>query len=86
MSEAAVQEHFTPNARTALEALFAAKIENISGRVTDILEILIHDGYLKADDGGYQFVSGLLKDWWATRFANHHPTLSSTRSDAEANR
>ena len=86
LAEAAVQEHFTASARKALEALFAAKIENVSERVADVLEILIHDGYLEADDGGYRFVSRLLKDWWGTRYADHHPTLSNSRFEAGTTR
>lgn len=86
LAEAAVQGQFTPSARKALEALFATKIENISERVADILEVLIHDGYLEADDGSHRFVSRLLKDWWATRYADHHPTLSSDHSVGRANR
>ena len=86
LAEAAVQGQFTPSARKALETLFAAKIDSVSERVADILEILVHDGYLKADHGDYGFESHLLKDWWTTRFADHHPTLSSARSGAEADR
>ena len=86
LAEAAVQEHFTPSARNALEALFATKIENTSERVTDILDILIHDGYLETDDGGHRFVSHLLKDWWATRYTDHHPILSNARSNAKVSR
>ncbi len=86
LAEAAVQGRFTPSAREALEALFAAKVENTSGRVTDILEILVHDGYLEAEGDNHRFTSRLLKDWWGTRYAGHHPTLSSARSGVEANR
>ena len=86
LAEAAVQEQFTPSARKALEALFAAKIENVNERVADILEILIHDGYLEADNSGYRFASHLLKDWWGSRYADHHPTLSISRSGAGTNR
>ena len=86
LAEAAVQGRFTPSAREALEALFAAKVENTSERVTDILEILVHDGYLEAEGSDYRFASRLLKDWWSTRFAGHHPPLSSASSGAEANR
>lgn len=36
--------------------------------VTDILEILQHDGYLRArDDGSFQFESFYVRDWWKTR-------------------
>ena len=86
LAEAAVQERFTASARKALEALFETKIENVSERVADILEILIHDGYLEADSSGHRFVSHLLKDWWATRYADHHPALSYSLSRARTTR
>lgn len=36
--------------------------------LTDILEILQHDGYLRLhDDGSYRFESLYLRDWWSTR-------------------
>ena len=86
LAEAAVTGTFTASARGALEALFSAKVADSSARVADILEILVHDGYLKADDGDYRFESHLLRDWWAARFADHRPALSRVRSSAEANR
>ena len=85
LAEAAVQGRFGPRARETLEALFSAKIKNVSERVTDVLEILVHDGYLKADDGDYGFESHLLKDWWTTRFVDHRPILSSDHSVGRAN-
>lgn len=36
--------------------------------VRELLEILIHDGYLKQTDNGYVFVFKLLKDWWKRRY------------------
>ena len=33
-----------------------------------ILHILEHDGYLERHEGGYRFISGLLEDWWRTRY------------------
>lgn len=36
--------------------------------VEDILHILEHDGYLEKHEGGYRFISGLLEDWWRTRY------------------
>ena len=29
-----------------------------------VLRVLVHDGRLAIEDGGYRFVSGLLEDWW----------------------
>lgn len=39
--------------------------------VQDVLNVLCHDGYLYRQDDGYQFVSGLLEDWWRSRYARH---------------
>ena len=36
--------------------------------VEDVLRVLEHDGYLKRQDDGYRFVSGLLEDWWRVRY------------------
>ena len=34
----------------------------------DVLDVLVHDGYLaKESDSNYRFVSGLLEDWWRAR-------------------
>jgi len=32
-----------------------------------VLQTFEHDGYLQRSDGGYIFVSGLLKEWWKAR-------------------
>ena len=39
--------------------------------VPDVLHVLCHDGYLYRQDDGYQFVSGLLEDWWRSRYGQH---------------
>lgn len=39
--------------------------------VQDVLNVLCHDGYLYRQDDGYQFVSGLLEDWWRRRYGRH---------------
>ncbi len=44
--------------------------------VDHVLHVLQHDGYLEPKDGGYRFVSGLLKDWWLGRYGqNFVPVL-----------
>lgn len=39
------------------------------GQVGDVLHVLEHDGYLARREGGYEFVSGLVEDWWRARNA-----------------
>lgn len=34
----------------------------------EILDVLEHDGYLRAGSKGYVFVSSLLRDWWKARY------------------
>ncbi len=39
------------------------------GAVTDILEILQHDGYLHLHEGRFRFESNFVRDWWRNRFS-----------------
>ena len=48
----------------------------------NILWVLEHDGYLKRADGGYVFVSRLLRDWWKTRYGGLFYTPVSKRIDS----
>ena len=82
LAEAATQEVFTPEARRCLERLYSAVVADTAERITDALDVLVHDGYLEVGtDGGYRFSSHLLKDWWAARFRDHHTPLKSRQSD-----
>ena len=82
LAEAATQEAFTPDARRCLERLYSAVVNDAAERITDTLDVLVHDGYLEVGpDGGYRFPSYLLKDWWAARFRDHHSPLKSRQSD-----
>lgn len=36
--------------------------------IEDVLHVLEHDGYLAKQGDRYRFVSGLLEDWWRTRY------------------
>ena len=74
LAEASTQDVFTPDARRCLEQLYA-QTDDVRGLIADILEILMHDGYLHAVEDGYRFPSRLLKDWWQTRFRDHHIAL-----------
>ena len=68
LAEAAIREVFTSNARRSLERLYSALVDDVPGHITDVLEILVHDGYLEAGNDGHRFQSCLLRDWCAARF------------------
>lgn len=51
------------------EAYRSVVSEESAARVTDVLHVLEHDGYLVRGDDGYRFVSGLVEDWWRARNA-----------------
>lgn len=72
LAEAATQNVFTPPARQGLEKLYSRSIDDASGVIMEVIEVLIHDGYLEAAKDGYRFPSRLLKDWWSARFRDHH--------------
>ena len=75
LAEAATQERFRPPARRCLEQLYAPVVSDAPGRIADILEVLVHDGYLQDGDDGFRFASRLLKDWWSARFRDHYTPL-----------
>ena len=77
LAEAATQGTFTTDARRRLEQLYATVTANVPERVTDTLDVLIHDGYLEQAAGGHGFCSRLLRDWWASRFRDSHKPLES---------
>ena len=81
LAETAIQDVFTPGARRSLERLYSELVDDAPERITDALDVLVHDGYLEASAGGYRFPSRLLKDWWAARFRDHHISLETRRSD-----
>jgi hypothetical protein len=81
LAEAATQGVFTPGARRSLEGLYVRVVDNTRERISDTLEILIHDGYLEDIGDGHRFPSCLLMDWWSARFRDHHIPLEDRRSD-----
>lgn len=54
LAEAAIQERFTPSARRCLEQLYTPVVDDAPGHIADVLEVLVHDGYLKASDDGFR--------------------------------
>ena len=80
LAETATREVFTPSSRQSLERLYAELVSDAPGRIADVIDVLVHDGYLEAGEGGYRFASRLLKDWWSTRFRDHHVSIEERRS------
>jgi hypothetical protein len=55
--------------------------ENSDDLLLDLLYTLEHDGYIKQKDGGYVFVSHLVRDWWKNRFGvTYQPARERTVS------
>ena len=77
LGEAAIQGSFSPAARTALKRAYAGSPEQANKRITTIIDILVHDGYLEPDGDAYRFCSQWLKDWWAKRSGSHTVPLES---------
>ena len=81
LAEAATQGVFTPRARRCLERQYDALVNDIRGRVSDAIEVLMHDGYLAEGENGHRFPSRLLRDWFAARFRGHHVPLERRSPD-----
>ena len=80
LAEAATQGIFTPEARRYLARLYASMGDDIPTRVTEVLEVLIHDGYLEAAGNGHRFPFPLLRDWWSAHHCDHHAPIGSRLS------
>ncbi|MCY4057150.1 MAG: ATP-binding protein [Gammaproteobacteria bacterium] len=72
LTEAATQGILTATARDRFEAHLAALGDETPGRITTVLDVLVHDGYLVPHDDGHVFQSRLLCDWWIARFGRGH--------------
>ena len=81
LGEAATQGVFTPEARRSLAQLYSPVGDDVHGRIADVLDVLVHDGYLQAGENGYHFPFQLLRDWWSNRFRDRHTPLGGRRSD-----
>ena len=75
LAEAAIQETFSPTARRCLEQCYAPVVDDVPSRIAEVLDVLMHDGYIEATADGFRFPSRLLKDWWSARFRDHHIPL-----------
>ncbi|MDE2773539.1 MAG: AAA family ATPase [Gemmatimonadota bacterium] len=70
LTEAAVSGgQLTDGAIRQYEDYRSVLAEEARGQIRGVLHVLEHDGYLARRDGGYNFVSGLVEDWWRARNA-----------------
>ncbi len=67
LTEAAVKGCLTDEAIKAFEKEYASDIEGISEVQREILWVLEHDGYVRRNTKGFEFVSKLLQKWWSNR-------------------
>ena len=86
LAEAATQDVFTSAARVRLGELYSRVVEDARGRITEVLDVLVHDGYLVERDRGYRFPFRLLKDWWAARFRDYYIPIERRSSNGPEGR
>lgn len=77
LTEAAVSDGRLTDSSIRQYAAYRSVLSGESGgQVRDVLHVLEHDGYLARRDGGYNFVSGLVEDWWRARNARGFVSFS----------
>ena len=72
LTEAAVEEKLADEAIRRYRLTLAASTTPERTSVEDVLNVLEHDGYLERSAGSHRFVSGLLEDWWRSRYGRWH--------------
>ena len=80
LTEAAVDGVLSRAAITRHRDRQAAKADPVS--IDDILHVLEYDGYLERHEGGYRYISGLLEDWWRTRYGRSRTSVSPDAAPA----
>ena len=86
LADAATQGVLTAGARIRLGELYSRVVDDAHARITEILDVLIHDGYLEVHGRDHRFPSRLLRDWWAARFRDHHVPITSRSPNAPEGR
>ena len=72
LAEAATQGKLSSGTRTRLGELYSRVVSDAHGRITEVFDVLEHDGYLKKRGDVYRFQLHPLRDWLAARFRDHH--------------
>ena len=82
LAEAATQGVFSSAACRSLAQRYATVPKDVQSRISEILEVLEHDGYLERTEDGHRIPFRLLKDWLASRYRDHHVSLKDQLPDA----
>ncbi len=68
LTEAAVVGRLTVDATAFISRAFFQEPADVRTNLRHVMDILVHDGYLQQEEGGWVFVSKLVRDWWKGRF------------------
>ena len=74
LTETAVSGRLDDDGVDQYRAHFSNREEDAGASIVsmdDVLHVLRHDGYLERQHGGHRFVSGLLEDWWRSRYGEN---------------
>ena len=62
LAEAALESSFTEEAKLSLVDQYQDLVEDVPRQISEVLDVLTHDGYLECKNGNYHFPSNLLRD------------------------
>ena len=77
LAESALQGRLSQQALQALAHQLPPSVIDTTNRITEVLDVLEHDGYLVTGEAGHEFSFRLLKDWFAARFRDHYTPLDN---------
>lgn len=83
LTEAAVNDSWLPaEAIARFREYYQADLETETLAIQKVLDLLEHDGYLMQADDGYRFASGLLEDYWRTRYGRQFRRIAERADGA----
>jgi len=80
LAESAIRGVFSHHAQNELARQLPVTVADKVDRITGVLDVLEHDGYLVSGEAGHEFSFQLLKDWFAARFKGHYTPLDDSGS------
>ena len=83
LTDAAVADGLLEDTAIALQRQRQA-VEADPVSIDDVLHVLEHDGYFERYEGTYRFMSGLLQDWWRTRYGGSRASTSTAANPARS--
>ena len=83
LAEAATQGELTSGTRNRLGELYTRVVSDAHSRITEVFDVLEHDGYLEKRGDVYRFQLHPLRDWLAARFRDHHVPVADRTRDAK---